>query len=105
MLFRVSLSCYHYLNLALHIFTSRKPLLEVAREQPAKLVHSLLLPASGSSHATSKLHSALKVLSSNKILVLLLAQLVEHSADEALCVLGVGLHVAHDHLDGHALLG
>jgi hypothetical protein len=44
------------------------------------------------------------VLSSHEILVLLLAQLIEHSTNETPGVLRVGLHVAHDHLNSHALL-
>jgi hypothetical protein len=79
-------------------------LLEVTREEPAELLLGLLAPARGSSNATSELHGSLKVLGRDKILVLLFAQLVEHSTNETPGVLRVGLHVAHDHLDGHALL-
>lgn len=80
-------------------------LLEVAREQPVKLVLSLLLPARSCGHATSELHLTLEVLGRDKILVLVLAQLVENGTDKAPGILRVGLHVAHDHLDGDALLG
>lgn len=80
-------------------------LLEVAREQPVELLLGLLLPASRCSHATSELHLTLEVLGRNEVLVFIFAQLVENGTDKAPGVLGVGLHVAHDHLDGHALLG
>lgn len=79
-------------------------LFEVAREQPVEPLLGLLLPASRRSHATSELHLTLEVLGRNEILVFIFAQLVENGTDKAPGVLGVGLHVAHDHLDGHALL-
>lgn len=76
---------------------------EVTREQPAQLLHSLLLPALGLGDAARELGLALQVLGQDQVTVLLCAQSIQNSANEAARVLAVGLHMTHDHLDVNIL--
>jgi hypothetical protein len=78
----------------------KPPDLPVAREKPVQLLLSLRLPVSLRG-ANTKLNTASQVLSLDQLAVLIASQRIKDSSHETASVISVGLHVAHDHLDGH----
>lgn len=73
--------------------------LEVTGEQPVELLLGLRAPL-GLRGADTELDTASQVLGLDKVGVLIGSQGIEDSSDETTSVVGIGLHVAHDHLDG-----
>jgi hypothetical protein len=73
--------------------------LEVAGEQPVQLLLSLGAPL-GLGSADTELDAASQVLGLDKVGVLISSKSIEDSSDETTSVVSIGLHVAHDHLDG-----
>ena len=74
-------------------------LVEVAREEPLQLLLGFLPAGFLLSHGTCKPRLVLKVLALDQLSVLLLAEFIQDGTDEAPCVVGIGLHVSHNHLN------
>ena len=80
-------------------FVLRGCLVEVAGEEPLELLLGLLSTSLLLGHGTSKLRLMHKVLALNQLGMLLLAEFVQNSTNEASRIVSIGLHVSHDHLD------
>lgn len=75
-------------------------LLEGTREQIVQTLPGVRTPVSLRSGQT-KLDGSLNVLGLHKFGVLVIGQGIEDSRDKAASILGVGLHVTHNHLHGY----
>ena len=79
-------------------------LAEEPGEEELDVLHSLGAPPLGLRDKLDGAHRrALEVLREDEVRVVLLGQVVQHGADDALGVLAVVLHGLHDHLDADVL--
>ena len=73
-----------------------KQLVKVSREEPVHPLSGFRAPV-GLGSAETKLDRTFHVLGLDEFGVLVRGELIEHSSDEVLSVLSVGLHISHDH--------